>query len=64
MDVGELDVGIELVQLGVVDGAVFVNPVMDERATFCGGGNWYKVWQVVDVDAREWVGFELVLEGD
>src|SRR5580765_3235683 len=49
--VGQLDINANFCHFGVVDGAVFVCPVVDERAALGDGDNWDEVGQVVLVEA-------------
>lgn len=58
------DFAVEFTELGEVDSAVFVDPVVDECAAFCGGGDDSEEGEAVDVEAGKWHGVDFVGWGD
>ena len=64
MGVEELDFGVEIGELGDVNGAIFKNPIMDESATLSGGGDNGKEGEIVDIETGEGHGVDFVDGGD
>lgn len=60
MGIDEGDFGAEFTELGEVDGAVFVDPVVDEGATVGGGADDGEEGEIVDVEAGEGHGVDFV----
>ena len=64
MGVDEFDVGVEVGEVGGVNGAVFEDPVVDKGAAVSGGGDEVKEGEAVDVEAGERHGVDFVDGGD
>lgn len=60
MSIDHGDIGIQFTELGEIDGAVFVEPIVDKGAAVSGGGDKREEGEVVDVDTGKWHGVDFV----
>ena len=64
MSIEEVDFDVEVGELGGVDGAILEDPVVDESTAFGDGSDDRKEGEVVDIEAGEGHGVDLVDGGD